>query len=42
MSDVLFGLNVEEDHVGQNLIDVSVLFGGEEFQMFSKATWNFD
>lgn len=41
-SNVLFGLNVEEDHVGQNLIDVSVLFGGEELQMFSETVWHFD
>lgn len=42
MSDVFFRLNVKEDHVGQNLINVTVFFGGEELQMFSKATWNFD
>jgi len=42
MSDVFFGLNVEEDHVGQNLIDESIFLGRDAFEMSSDAFRDFD
>ena len=42
MSDVLFSLDVNEDHVGQHLIDESIFLGRDAFEMSSDAFRDFD